>query len=384
MKTEKNYLPVFFGILIFTFFPNVYLIAQSVGVNVEEPHESALMELKSTEKGFLPPRMSSTQRDDIENPAPGLRIYNTDTNCENFFNGTAWHELCGTCTPEPSEANAGEDQLSIRTETVTLEANDPEFGTGEWEIVSGDLGEADGFDDINVHNTTFEGQEHVEYTLRWTITTPCGSSSDEVDIYFKPCPDWDIGDFVDDAGGYVVYRDAANPNLGECGYLIAAGSDISGTKQWGCQKSVSDLIPDADGEAIGDGYGNSVAILEFHDDADNFTDCSDYYDQGCPDYCDSNNDGTVAAKGCLEYSVEVDGVTFEDWFLPSLDELEKLCENLHNQSTGGFSSDFYWSSYSGHGNTAGTVEFNASCTKRTGGNEGNKSNERQVRCVRVY
>jgi hypothetical protein len=72
-------------------------VAISEGSAVPDP--SSMLDVQSTAKGLLPPRMSSEQRDDIVSPAAGLTIFNTTTNCTNVFNGTNWHELCGTCTP---------------------------------------------------------------------------------------------------------------------------------------------------------------------------------------------------------------------------------------------------------------------------------------------
>ena len=51
---------------------------------------SAILDVVSTTKGFLPPRMTTTQRDAIVTPATGLRIYNTTTNTNDTYNGTAW------------------------------------------------------------------------------------------------------------------------------------------------------------------------------------------------------------------------------------------------------------------------------------------------------
>jgi len=63
----------------------------SLGSDTDIP--SALMAATSTTKGYLLPRMTSTQRDAIASPANGLEIYNTTTNKKNFFNGTSWREL---------------------------------------------------------------------------------------------------------------------------------------------------------------------------------------------------------------------------------------------------------------------------------------------------
>jgi hypothetical protein len=51
---------------------------------------SSLMEVQSTTRGFLVPRMTTTQRDAIAAPATGLEIYNTTTNRKEWYNGTYW------------------------------------------------------------------------------------------------------------------------------------------------------------------------------------------------------------------------------------------------------------------------------------------------------
>ena len=54
---------------------------------------TAVLEVSSTDKGFLPPRMTGTQRDAIESPASGLIIYNTTTNKAQCYNGTSWNDM---------------------------------------------------------------------------------------------------------------------------------------------------------------------------------------------------------------------------------------------------------------------------------------------------
>jgi len=67
------------------------LFAQ-VGINVDNsaPDPSAMLDVKSTTKGFLPPRMNTTQRDAIATTVTGLVIFNTDCNDLQLFNGTGW------------------------------------------------------------------------------------------------------------------------------------------------------------------------------------------------------------------------------------------------------------------------------------------------------
>lgn len=55
-----------------------------------KPNDSALLDLVSTTKGMLPPRMSEAQRDAIASPATGLIIYNTTSLSLELYNGTSW------------------------------------------------------------------------------------------------------------------------------------------------------------------------------------------------------------------------------------------------------------------------------------------------------
>jgi hypothetical protein len=69
--------------------------SQTVCIN-SAPDASAALTITSTTKGFLPPRMTSAQRDLIGTPGTptaGLMIYNTSTNRPNFFDGTNWVAL---------------------------------------------------------------------------------------------------------------------------------------------------------------------------------------------------------------------------------------------------------------------------------------------------
>jgi hypothetical protein len=71
-----------------------FLIAASTfaqtGIGTTAPHASAQLEVSSTNKGFLPPRMTTEQRDNIANPATGLIIYNTTTNILEYKTASGW------------------------------------------------------------------------------------------------------------------------------------------------------------------------------------------------------------------------------------------------------------------------------------------------------
>jgi hypothetical protein len=76
--TMKNFTKMFLATCIITVFA-LSLNAQSVGINAtgDAPNGSAILDVSSTTKGFLAPRMTTTEILDIANPADGLQAYNT-------------------------------------------------------------------------------------------------------------------------------------------------------------------------------------------------------------------------------------------------------------------------------------------------------------------
>jgi hypothetical protein len=73
----------------------VHTSFSQVGIGTTTPASSAALEISSTSKGFLPPRMNLSQINSISSPAEGLFIYNTDSNCFQFYNGVSWSDCIG-------------------------------------------------------------------------------------------------------------------------------------------------------------------------------------------------------------------------------------------------------------------------------------------------
>ncbi len=103
--------------------------------------------------------------------------------------------------------------------------------------------------------------------------------------------------------------------------------DQSEGTEWGCYGA---NVTGAVGTAIGTGAQNTDAIVSFE--------------------CDGGSPAALAATG-----YELSG--YDDWFLPSKDELNLMYHNLADidgdssnsgpddpNNVGGFASDFYWSS----------------------------------------
>ena len=80
-------------VLIVVFISVNFQAVAQVGIGTLSPDASAMLEVNSTEKGMLAPRMTSAQRIAISNPAEGLLVFDTDINVFYFYDGNVWTAL---------------------------------------------------------------------------------------------------------------------------------------------------------------------------------------------------------------------------------------------------------------------------------------------------
>lgn len=84
-----------------------------IGIDTATPDPSSVLELFSTGKGFLMPRLTTIQRDNMMNPANGLMIYNTTLNDGQINTGTpsapSWHGIKTNSSPTISSVNNSDD-----------------------------------------------------------------------------------------------------------------------------------------------------------------------------------------------------------------------------------------------------------------------------------
>ncbi|MDZ4752433.1 MAG: tail fiber domain-containing protein, partial [Flavobacteriales bacterium] len=66
-----------------------------VGLGTSDPDTSAILDLNSTTKGLLIPRMNTTQRLAISSPEPGLLVFDTDTDQFHYYNNESWITFLG-------------------------------------------------------------------------------------------------------------------------------------------------------------------------------------------------------------------------------------------------------------------------------------------------
>jgi hypothetical protein len=65
----------------------------NVGINNTNPDATAILDVASTTKGFLPPRMTTAQKNAIATPAAGLMVYDTTLNKLCVRTATAWETI---------------------------------------------------------------------------------------------------------------------------------------------------------------------------------------------------------------------------------------------------------------------------------------------------
>ena len=174
------------------------------------------------------------------------------------------------------------------------------------------------------------------------VATTANVIVDVIGYFDKPSLVYKIGD-LGPAGGWVFYITEG----GRHG-LEAAPNDQSAGAVWGCDGTE---ITGADGTAVGTGAQNTADILA-----------------GCAD-------PGIAAE--LADSYRING--FNDWFLPSKDELNLMYTNLHQAGRGGFKTVSYWSSSENGSNNAWNQHFNDGAQTNS-----NKAEVHSVRAVRAF
>lgn len=91
-------------ILLATIFSSLAVGAQ-VGIGTNNPHTSAQLEVSSTNKGALMPRMTENQRLAIATPAQGLLVFQTDARAGfYYYTGSAWTQLQSGATTRSTPA----------------------------------------------------------------------------------------------------------------------------------------------------------------------------------------------------------------------------------------------------------------------------------------
>lgn len=88
-----------------------------IGTDSDTPDPSSMLDVQSSSRGVLIPRMTFQQRNAIPNPAEGLLVYCTNckpdaSGCVSMFHGGLWINLAGTCDIPLAPAEAAHVQTN--------------------------------------------------------------------------------------------------------------------------------------------------------------------------------------------------------------------------------------------------------------------------------
>jgi hypothetical protein len=166
-------------LLYFTTFTQV-----KVGENPNNVNNSALLEMESTSKGFLPPRMTTAQRDAIQNPASMLIIANTTTNCLEIYIAPNWQNIFCGCTSAPANLSYTDNgpityclNTVISPNSATTQASTPSSFTVSPSLPAGlQLNNVNG----QITGTPTSLSSSANYTI--TASNACGSTTRVLNI----------------------------------------------------------------------------------------------------------------------------------------------------------------------------------------------------------
>jgi len=103
---------------------NLQPYGNTVNIGTQTSVTSAVVNIQSTTKGFLPPRMTTAQKNAIASPASGLQVFDSTMNAMCEYNGTAWRVLsAGAQSVAASTATTTVDMSAGNVQNITLTAS---------------------------------------------------------------------------------------------------------------------------------------------------------------------------------------------------------------------------------------------------------------------
>lgn len=170
---------LFFFFFLFLSFMNAGY--SQTGIGTTSPDPSAQLDVTSTEKGFLTPRMTKAQREGITDPATGLLVYQTDVVDSTgfyYFDGSEWIYL----SPAADDVVDEFEGFSAYINSQTVSASQPLMN---WEVTSPYYG-SPGFDiTTGIYTIPQTGKYRISATINYkTSTSNSVSMGGDVNPFF--------------------------------------------------------------------------------------------------------------------------------------------------------------------------------------------------------
>jgi hypothetical protein len=223
----------------------------------ETPNTSALLELASTAKGFLPPRMTNTQRDNIGSPATGLSIFNTDSSEHQFWDGNGWETIGSAGGGGLGEPAGSGSELQYRVNSSTFGALTGSSVSGSTANFGGNVTHLGPDPYINVKHPRYgaigDGTVH-------TLSEVYGSLGDAQAAY----PDVgiaDLNDRIDSCAIQQAIHDADNSTWNAVVYVPPGDYVVGKRQQSGSTKNKGAIQPESNTIIRGAGRGITTIRL---------------------------------------------------------------------------------------------------------------------------
>ena len=164
--------------ILLAIFTTVVTMAQSVGINADgsSANASAMLDVSSTTKGFLAPRMTAINKNAIETPATGLIVYQIDAPAGfYYYDGASWNLITTTTSGGVPYSGA---TSAVDLGAFDLTVNGINFGRGGGDIDSNTAIVKDGFGDntTGTENTAI-GWRALKYNVAGNNNTAIGSTT---------------------------------------------------------------------------------------------------------------------------------------------------------------------------------------------------------------
>ena len=194
--------------------------AQNVGIGTATPHNSAILDVSSSGKGVMIPRMSSAQRKAITSPARSLMVFDTDKGCFYYFDGLVW---------VPMLFSANEEIPTIKWEPADGMPG-AKFGravciSGDYAIIGADQDEVGG--NVNQGSVYIYEKANGFWTMKTKLLANDGVASDRFGYSVSISGNYAIIGSINSNNNqgvaYIFFRD--NGTWVQQSKLVIAGSE---------------------------------------------------------------------------------------------------------------------------------------------------------------